>query len=157
MHKTFRMIAKHIRQSVQEIKWIDRDKGQLEKPETFNSVFPPGVLLGFSEVDWIGTTRGNQTGLAQITVKLIFSLPAATFEDADWNEYAEYEILTARLYETLSGHPLVKDRRSTHDYFTNEFYVAEQVFDLEVYQVKEIKIIDKPAPQIQATLNIPIQ
>lgn len=157
MHKTFRMLAKHIRQNVQEIRWIDRDKGQLEKPENFDSILCPGVLLEFSEVDWIATTRSNQAGICQMTVKLVFTLPPATFEGANWDAYAEFELISARLYEALNTNPTMKDRRSSRDYHTAHFFVAEQVFEIEVYQVTEIRIINKPLPQIQATLNLPIQ
>lgn len=161
MFNTFRLIAAHIRDKVTDLKWIDRDKGQLENPVDFHSIIVPGVLLNFSEVDWIGGTGGNQTGTCTMTVKLIFRLPVATYEDASWNNYEEYERISDILYNTLSAFKDIGDRVKSSDYFTKEFYVAEQIFDLTVYKTRKTRTIPKPAPDIKgtihATLNIPNQ
>ncbi|TKT89488.1 hypothetical protein [Dyadobacter frigoris] len=161
MFKTFRDLASHIGDTVTAINWIDRDKGQLEKPDSFNSIIIPGILLDFSEIVWFGTTKGNQTGTGQVTVKLIFSLPPATYESSAWSDYPEYEQITNDLYQSISQFNGIKDRTKSSDYYTGSYYVCEQVFNLTVYQVIQIRTMQKPKPEIQGTLshslNIPIQ
>lgn len=153
MYKTYRHIAQHIRTNIAEILWIDRDKGQLEKPESFHSIIVPGVLIDFDTVSWNGQTRGNQEGEGSVTIKLIFRLPKATHENAHWNEHEEIELLSDCIYEIASSHINIGSRRSSKDYFTNEFYVYEQTFDLILYQTKNVRTITKPNPEIKGTLS----
>jgi len=157
MYLTFRQLAKHIRDTIPDLTWIDRDKGQLENTASYNSIITPGALIDFDKIEWKGLSRGNQSGISLVTVKLIFSLPSATHEGADWNEYEIFEQLSDTLYEQLSGHPAIGDRRGSMDYFTESFYVAEQTFELNLYQTKPIKTIPKPAPDITGTLSTTIQ
>lgn len=159
MYKTFRLIAKELGERIPEIRWIDREKGQLDAPEKFHAVQVPGLLLDFSETIWEGGTGGNQTGFCTLTASLIFRLPTATYEGSEWNDYVEFERLTNRVHEELSAlSPIIGDRRKGYDNFTDTFYVTQQSYDLKVYQTKQINIIEKPTPdiqgQIQATLNI---
>jgi hypothetical protein len=156
MHASFRQIAAYIREKVAPINWIDRDKGQLEKPTKFNSIITPGALISFSDVSWEGLTRGNQIGLCKITVKLIFPLPVATHEGAQWSDYTEFEDLSRDVFEALSSHKDAGDRRGSSDYYTDEFYVCEQTFDFTVYESKTVNTILKPAPEIEGTLSTTI-
>lgn len=160
MHKTFRDIARQLKNRLPEINWIDRDKGQLEDPESFHSIGIPGILLGFSEVDWKPGTRGNQTGTCQVTMKLVFRLPTATHEGAAWDDYVQFETLNEHLYEAcLEMSPTIGDRRKGGDYYTKNFYVCEQTFDCKLSQLVQINRIPKPGPDIEgtikATLTIP--
>lgn len=159
MYKTYRLIAQHIRDNIAEILWIDRDKGQLEKPENFHSIIVPGVLVDFDTVNWKGQTRSNQEGEGQVTLKLVFRLPVSSHETADWNDHPEFEFLSDRLYEVASTHTCIGSRRTSRDYFTGAFYVYEQTFDLILYQTEAVKTWPKPPPKIEGalshTLNIP--
>ena len=157
MHKTFRVLATHLKNNVPEIQWIDRDKGQLEKPENFSSLLPPALLLDFGTVNWKAGSNENQNGICQLTVKLIFGLPPSTHEGAAWNDYLEYEDLSRKVYDACCNTAgIIGDRMESYDHYTGNFYVCEQTFQCKVYQVKEIKIIDKPDPFIAGTLKVTI-
>jgi hypothetical protein len=152
MYKTYREIATHIANAIPELQWIDRDKGQLDKPEEFHTILTPGLLLGFEDVEWEGGTGGNQTGTSLMTASLVFRLPTSTYL-GNWGPHDEYEKFTEALYEVLLTHPAVGDRRMSGDGFTDEFYVAIQAFDLTLYQTRPLKTIPKPAPDIRGTMS----
>ncbi len=160
MFSTYRSIAHHLKNQVSELKSIDRDKGQLENAETFESLVTPAALLDFSEIKWSGGTRGNQTGTGTLTVSLVFPLPASTRHGAEWNNYEQPERLTDKIYDSLALHKDVGDRRTGGDYFTGNFYVCTQAFDLKVYKDIAVKTMPKPFPDIegnlQATINLPV-
>ena len=161
MFQTYRDIAHAIARTLPAIQWIDRDKGQLESPEDFHSILIPGLLIAISEIQWAGQTRGAQLGEGHATTKLVFRLPAATHEVQETahgplDEYDEFASLSEALHEQMSVLPCIGDRTKTHDYFTGEFYVVEQTYELKVYYTKPILTTQKPVPTIQATLNLPV-
>ena len=149
-------LAAHLAAALPDILWIDRDKGQLDNPAAFHSLQIPALLLEMGEVTWEGLSRGDQRGQLTLTVKLVFRLPAATYRQRPLAEYDEMAQLTDQVHQTLGTSLMVKDRRSTRDYFTPEFYVMEQSYDMVIGYTVPIRTIDKPAPDIQATLKLPL-
>lgn len=154
MYKTYRDIANHLTNAIPDLQWIDRDKGQLEKPEGFHAIGTPGLLLGFDDVEWEPGTRGNQTGHGTMTASLVFRLPTSTYL-GNWEQHPEYEQFTEALYLAMLDHKDIGDRRMSTDGFTDTFYVSIQAFDLTIYQTVPVKTIAKPNPEIKATLELP--
>lgn len=149
-------LAAHLAASLPDILWIDRDKGQLENPEAFHSLQLPALLLDLGEVAWEGLSRGSQQGMLTLTVKLVFRLPVATYQGRPLDEYTEMSELTALVHQALTECLMVRERRSSRDYFTAEFYVMEQAYDMAISYTVPAKTIPKPAPDIQATLKLPL-
>ena len=59
MFSTYRSIAHHLKNQVSELKSIDRDKGQLENAETFESLVTPAALLDFFGNQMVGRHQGK--------------------------------------------------------------------------------------------------
>ncbi len=149
-------LAAHLATALPDIAWIDRDKGQLDDPEAFNSLIVPALLLDPGEVTWEGLSRGNQKGMLPLTVKLVFRMPTATHRIHPLSEYDDMADLADKVHQALGSSIMVKDRRSTRDYFTSEFYVLEQTYDMVIGYTIPPKTIVKPAPDIQASIKLPL-
>lgn len=160
MFKTYSTLAKFLKEKRPELAWIDRDKGQLKKPEGFHSILIPGLLIGFSEIRWGNTGKFTQQGTGSVTVSLVFRNPSKTYQEPDGSnpldEYRDYEHLTMRLHDTMGQFPNVGERTGTRDYFTDLFYVCEMTYNLSVAETKEIKTIQKPRPEINGVLSTTI-
>lgn len=154
-------IARHLDKYMPELAWIERDKGQIENEEEFNSILTPGVLLDFGTITWQGIGRGDQIGDGSITVKLIFVKPPATHVDAVLQEYEPMAQMADKLHLTISKLRSVKERRNSSDYFTEHWYIIEQTYDVVLSYEVPTFIKPKPRPEIQGelltNLNIPNQ
>lgn len=149
-------LATQLAHDLPEIQWIDRDKGQLDNPEAFHSLLVPALLLDMGEVSWEGVSRGSQRGLLTLTVKLVFRLPPATHRDLPLAEFSEMADLTTKVHQALGRGLMVKDRRTSRDYFTPEFYVMEQTYDMFVTYTTPDRTMPRPNPDIQASLKLPL-
>lgn len=156
MLQEYQQLAAHLAAALPELQWIDRDKGQLENPEAFHSIVLPGLLLGFGPVEWEGLSMGSQQGQLTLTVSLVLRLPVATHQKQLLTEYDEAAQLTTKVHQALPAFISVWERRSSRDYFTQNFYVVEQTYDFRVEYCKPIQTIPKPNPDIQATLKLPL-
>ena len=158
MLSDFISIARHIQQQLPELGWIDRDRGQLQDPERFNTLLTPAVLLDFSEVEWTGRTRGSQAGAGTLTVQLVTLLPSSTHytPTSPVHLYDSAVLLADQLHKTLANHASVGDRTSIKDEFTELYYVISQAYELRLYYEEPIRTMPKPYPDISATLNLPI-
>jgi hypothetical protein len=127
-------------------------------PEEFHSIIPPGLLLGFSAIDWKGGTRGNQVGHGRCTASLVFRLPAATYAatngaDGPLTEYEDFELLSEQLHQVASELRPIGDRVGSRDYFTGNFYVTEQTYEYRIYHDKPVTVICKPKPDIKGSIQ----
>lgn len=155
MLSTYLQIARHLFDSMPQINWIDRDKGQIDNEGEFHSLVDPAILLDFGEIAWTGTGRGYQLGELTVTTKLVFVKPAETFtrDRSPLQEYAQYNALADFLHETISELKDIKERRRSADYFTKNWYVVEQVYDLNVTYEKPVQTVKKPLPNIEGALS----
>jgi|GEM_PF-6841167 len=158
MLNTYLEIGQHIFDMMPEIEWIDRDKGQIDHEEEFNSILCPAVLLDFGETNWTGLSRGNQLGDLTITTKLIFVKPGETFtrDNNPLQEYAVFNALADKLHQVVGQLEYVHERRRSSDYFTKYWYVIEQQYDLEVNYEVPIRTIPKPVPTISTNIILPV-
>jgi hypothetical protein len=157
MLNTYLTLGQHIFDLVPEIEWIDRDKGQIDHEEDFNSILCPAVLIDFSEVKWAGLNRRNQLGDLTVTTKLIFVKPGETFARTNnpLQDYAVFNALADTLHQVMGQFEGVKERRRSSDYFTRYWYVIEQQYDLEVNYEVPVKTINKPVPTISTNIILP--
>lgn len=153
-------IGQHIFDLMPEIEWIDRDKGQIDNEEDFFSILTPAVLLEFGEINWVGLSRGSQLGEMTITTKLISVKPPETFSrgSAPLQEYAVLNMLADRLHATMGELVCIKERRRSSDYFTKNWYVIEQQYDMEIEYEVPVITAPKPRPNIKREfINLNIQ
>ena len=130
MLSTYIQIAQAIKDKVPGIAWFDLDKGQLEKPDAFNSVIVPGVLIGQADIEWSDLVSRNQQGIGTITVKTAFTLPAQTnlldplvTENLKVLELADDVDVAVRLTRGIAS------RTATKEYVAGPFYVVEQTYE----------------------------
>lgn len=161
MHKTYRKIARSIREQIPEILWIDRDKGQLKNPDDFHTIIVPGLLLGFGNVAWTGLSQGSQQGSSTMRASLVFHLPASTYQPEDptdpFREYNDSGTLFDALHDTLTCIPEIGERRASGELFTDQYYVLWSDYDLETIHCMTVSKVQKPSPTIQATIKLPYQ
>jgi hypothetical protein len=158
MLNTYLKIARHLLDAMPDVRWIDRDKGQIDHEEDYHSLMTPAILLDFNEVLWKPLTRGTYSGEGAIIVKLIFPKPADTFtrEASPLQEYEGFNTSAVELHQAISQLKEVKERRKGVDYFTKNWYVIEQFYDLDLLYEVPIKTEPKPTPKVlSTTLNIP--
>lgn len=127
--KTYHDIALAIRDQVPQIIWRDVDKGQLDKPDQFNSLLLPALLIGFSEIDWQTFGQGNQLGEGTVTVKLILRLPAQTHDlDPLFQTNLDELELAAQVNTVMPTLRGIRPRTGSHAYQVDTFYVVEQTY-----------------------------
>lgn len=79
-------VAQTVSDEIEEIRWIDLDRGQLEYPEHFESLVLPCVLINISDgVSWQGLTNGGQIGEVDVSLKTVIRLPEPIYHNARFN------------------------------------------------------------------------
>ncbi|WP_080058307.1 hypothetical protein [Spirosoma aerolatum] len=118
-----------VSKQVRAIRWIDIDKGQLDKPEQYNSIIVPGVLIGQVDVPWEQLAGNNQVGDGLFTVKTIFRLPAQTsLTDPTFSKNLSALQLADEVGDAILGVPGVTRRTRTRQYAVDTFYVVEETY-----------------------------
>lgn len=122
-------IGQAIKDQVKAIKWIDIDKGQLDNPESFNSIIVPGVLIGLADITWSQLAGRYQQGEGTIIVKTVFVLPAQThLTDPMAKQSLKILAISEDVSEAVSSVPGILSRIKTKEYPSVTYYVIEETF-----------------------------
>ncbi len=150
---------------LEQLNWIDLDKGQLQKTGQFESLICPAVLINFENgIDWEELARSHQSGVASVNVKVAVILPHSTqVKPAPTNQPQEIfeDIL---IIEDIVHNKLVLTkgvtRTNTKSYYSGTFYVTEHTYDVPYgYEPNPRYHIHSLAnqPHIGTELNLPIK
>lgn len=120
---------------LEQLNWIDLDKGQLEKTGQFESILSPAVLIDFQNgIDWVELARSHQSGVASVTIKVAVTLPQSTHVKPAPANQTEQSLNDTLLVEDIVHNKLVltKDviRTNTKSYYTGTFFVTEHTYDM---------------------------
>lgn len=148
---------------LEQLNWIDLDKGQLEKTSQFESILSPAVLIDFQNgIDWEELARGRQSGVASVTIKVAVTLPQSTHVKPTPINQTEQSLNDALLVEDIVHNKLIltKDatRTNTKSYYSGTFFVTEHTYDMPYgYEPNPRYHIHSLAnkPHIGTELNIP--
>lgn len=151
MFSTYKIIGQAIREAVPQILTIDLDKGQLDDPQSFESIMTPGILIGHSDITW----SGNQ-GEGSVTVKLILRLPSRThISDPLIDESLSDLSLAGDVDSAVTDVPGVLSSEKYSDYPSGTFYVVEQTYPISLvrgpsYVRKKVQVQVNPYLKTQA-------
>ncbi|MEZ0611945.1 hypothetical protein ACAW74_25760 [Fibrella sp. WM1] len=113
------------------LKWVDLDKGQLDNPDKFNSLIPPALLIGQTDLTWSQLAGRNQLGKGTVTTKTVLTLPTATHisHPTAQDNLAKLTIAD-RVRATILSVPGVMSRLTTREYSSGSFFVVEETFEV---------------------------
>ena len=86
------------------LKWVDKNKGQLIAFSQFGAIPLPACLISFPDINWQNAGNNNQTGLCRVKVILMYEV-YADFDSESLNQEEalkcfEYE---EQMYAALQG------------------------------------------------------
>ena len=149
--------------TLEEVKWIDLDKGQLEKTGQFESILSPAVLIDFQNgIDWEELARSHQSGVASVTIKVAVTLPQSTHVKPAPVNQTQQSLNDALLVEDIVHNKLILTkgviRTNTKSYYSGTFFVTEHTYDMPYgYEPNPRYHIHSLAnkPHIGTELNLP--
>ncbi|MGA0556546.1 hypothetical protein ACO2Q8_07845 [Larkinella sp. VNQ87] len=158
MVETYLKVIDAIRSGCKWANWLDWEKGQLDEPERFNSIVTPGVLVDPSAIEWEELGKSHQLGFGPLTVKLVTMLPAQTYAlDPTVSENAKAQEMADKLHGTLIKTPgIIRRTGNARPYWVSTFFVIEQTYEFRYTFDPCIPTAPLPAPQITATVTVPI-
>jgi len=154
-----------LRAELPEIRLIDFDRGQLQKPERYESILQPAVLLGIPNINWRELAKRNQEGDMTFVTKTIVRLPHDTFLyndlpieqnaalDANIAENVNELMLEDAVHQQITTLEGVCRTRSAF-YFVNTFFVAEHTYGGYVYYEAQERYTRRP---INVNINAQIK
>lgn len=160
MTTLYKEIAELIRKHAPDSGHIDIDKGQLEYPQSFDTLVP-SALIQVPDTDWNEHAYGNQIGEGTLVVKYLFHLSSRTHitdplisMSVEALEYAD------KIHEAVRRHINVIRRTRSLRYpapqlAPNVFVVEQHYRVIEIYE-RALKTTPKRDPQISATITVPV-
>lgn len=120
---------------LEQLNWIDLDKGQLEKTGQFESLLCPAVLVSFEDgIDWEELTRSKQAGMASVSIKVAVTLPQSTHVKPAPVNQTEQSLNDVLLVEDIVHNKLILTqgviRTKTRSYYVGTYYVTEHLYDV---------------------------
>lgn len=149
---------------LEQLNWIDLDKGQLEKTGQFESLLCPAVLINFEDgIDWEELARSRQSGIASVTIKVAVTLPQSTHVKPAPVNQTEQSLNDTLLVEDIVHNKLILTkgviRTKTRSYYSGTFFVTEHIYDVPYgYEPEPRYHIHSLAnkPHIGTELNLPL-
>ena len=149
---------------LEQVNWIDLDKGQLEKTGQFESLLCPAVLINFEDgIDWEELARSKQAGMASVSIKVAVVLPQSTHVKPVPVNQTEQSLNDALLVEDIVHNKLIITkgviRTKTRSYYSGTYYVTEHLYDVPYgYEPNPRYHIHSLAnqPHIGTELNLPL-
>jgi hypothetical protein len=122
--------------SVPDLRMIDFDRGQLNKPEDYESVLQPAVLVGIPVIDWKDIARSHQDGDGTFYTKTVVRLPQnnAYYTSPEFLQFDDLteENLNELLIEDAIHQEIIKldsvVRVRTQQYPFRTFFVTEHTY-----------------------------
>ena len=91
------------------LKWVDKNKGQLQSWSNFGAIPLPAVLISFPDVAWQPQGNNNQSGLCKIKLVLLYEVYSEFYQDSPDQEDAlkcfEYD---EQLFAAVQGFAIDK-------------------------------------------------
>lgn len=117
-------IAKLLTQQLpNESLWIDLDRGQLEDPESFESLIIPAILVNMPQIEWQTLGQRNQIGDTTFTLKVVISLPEPTYNINNVNINLEAITIEDRIHKAITAAGIM--RTGTRSYPVSTYFVIE--------------------------------
>lgn len=111
--------------------WIDLDKGQLEDPESFESLIVPAVLINLQKgIDWKQLGQRNEIGDATFSIKIVMMLSEPTFNIQGVNINLTKLVLEDKIHTIISNQKIM--RNGTRAYSVGTYYVVEHRYVMSV-------------------------
>lgn len=78
----FKEIQQHLMQKLNfapevqlpNLKWVDKNKGQLNAFSQFGAIPLPACLISFPDIEWSNAGNNNQTGICNIKIVLLYEV-----------------------------------------------------------------------------------
>jgi hypothetical protein len=155
----FKEIRKAIADAVPEVRWTDLDRGQLQKPEAFDTpVMSNTVLLKFEPIQWDNLTYHNQIGHGIMTAKVLVRLPDGQMIDEEQDGNLEALMIENDVHLAILGIGGIV-RLSSDSSVQKTLFVTEHTYNVRYeYESGLAPTTQKlPKPQIEVTLKLPHQ
>ena len=158
MNSIYQQIAQLINTHAPEAGFVDLDKGQLDRPEDFDTLIPC-VLVSAPETNWEDLRGGNQDGEGSIVVRWLFHLPTRTHpDDPLLSQSAEALKYADTIHEVVMRQPDVLRRTRTRRYHAANLppnvYVVETTYAIRETYCRPVSSITKPPPTIETSFTI---
>ncbi len=129
MLDTYNLLARHLREGLPQLAWIDLDKGQLTDPRPHHSLVSPALLINMGTVSWEELGQNTQIGSATITLKLAFVLASETHaDDPNLTDSVAQLELAERLHRRAITSLVLTQRTATLTQVVGSYYVIEQAY-----------------------------
>lgn len=120
---------------IEQLQWIDLDKGQLENPSAFESLLSPAVLIGFENgIEWQELARSKQTGIALVSIKIVVTLPQSTHIKPNTTDLNPNDLTSTLGIEDIVHNKFILNKGATRtftkSYYSGSFYVTEHTYSI---------------------------
>ncbi|MGX7686802.1 hypothetical protein ACWA1C_06520 [Flectobacillus roseus] len=112
--------------------WVDLDRGQLEDPESFESIIVPAVLVNFQRgIEWKKLGQRTELGETTFSLKVVMMLDEPTFNVDQININLEKLITEDKVHAIVSQQKGIM-RTGTRAYPVRTYYVVEHRYIVTV-------------------------